>query len=234
MKELIDSRNENLWNSINEKFNVTFEDSINGEYACYSQNNDIIFYINQSNLSKDSFTHEMLHVYMRMNDCYIGAGLENTIKGSRILSSILSANLIEHMGNCLDHIKMLPIYIELGFEKEKFIMDYFEYKCTQEEIQMFKKFYQTNKKINLNAVDPYIGRLISILADPNDKFDYKNDLSELKKIDTLLFQIIENFINHWKLIKIENRKPFEDDYHSVLFKFYENIKIWISKNKIRN
>lgn len=232
MNELLDSRNQNLWNQISEKYNVSFEDSNNGEYACYSYDNNIIFYIDKTNLCKDSFTHEMLHAYLRLNDCYIGGGLQNTINSSRILSSILSSRLIEHMGNCLDHIKMLPIYLELGFSREKFILDYDEYKCTDEEIQILKKHYRNGKKINLNAVDSYVGRIVAILADPNNTFDYSNDLNQLRKIDSQLFQIIERLINHWKEIKVENRKLLEDDYHTVLSGFYENMKNWISNNRI--
>jgi hypothetical protein len=105
IKHLIDSRNETLWNRINEEYSVSFEKSTNGEYSCYSKDKEVTFYI-ADKLSIDSFAHEMLHVNLRLQNCFIGAGLKLTIGGSRILTSILSQPLIEHMGNCLDHIKM--------------------------------------------------------------------------------------------------------------------------------
>jgi len=232
MIELIDERNENLWNLIQENHKIKFEDSLSNEYACYSQGNNITFYIDRNDLRKDSFTHEMLHVYMRIKEFYFGSSLTNTLAGHKLLSSIISAELIEHIGNCLDHIKMLPIYLEMGFDRKKFILDYDLYKCTNEEISQFKKFYRTGNKINTQVVDPYIGRIISILADPNDKFNYSKDIEKLKKIDPLLFQIIERLINHTKQLKVENRELFDDNYLTVIGNFYENLKKWISYNKI--
>jgi hypothetical protein len=234
MKELIDFRNEKLWTELKEHFNITFEESQNGEYSCYTQNDDVTFYYVKSNLCIDSFTHEMLHVYLRMNDCFIGGGLKNTINQSKILTSILSFELIEHMGNCLDHIKMLPIYLNMGFDREKFILDYHDHKCSNEELKFLKKNYKISKKVNPVAVDLYFGKFFAIKADPNNSFDYSSQLSVLKKIDPLLFQISERMIDFWNEIKIENRQIIDDNYHSVLFEYYENLKKWISKTRFTN
>jgi hypothetical protein len=232
MKGLIDFRNENLWKSLNKNYNIKIEDSPNEEYSCYSENNDITFYIVNKNLCKDSFTHEMLHAYLRMNDCFIGAGLKNTIWQSKILTAIMSNNLLEHIGNCLDHVKMLPKYLDMGFERKKFILDYDTRKCSSEELTLLKQNYRQGKKVNPNAVDLYIGKLIGILVDPNDSFDYTKELKNLEKLDPLLYAINTRMINFWSEIKIENRQVIDDDYHSVLFEYYDNLKKWISKNKI--
>lgn len=233
MIELIDHRNQNLWNQIQENHDIEFRDSPNEEYSCYSQGNNIIFFINRNDLRKDSFTHEMLHVYMRMKEFYFGSSLTNQLAGHSLLSSLISEELIEHIGNCLDHIKMLPIYLELGFERENFLLDYHLYKSSDEEINQFKRFYKIGNKINVSAVDPFIGRVVSILADPNDTFDYSNDLEKLKNIDPLLFQIVERLINHTKELKVENREFLDDDYLTVIGNFFENLKKWITHNKIR-
>jgi hypothetical protein len=232
MKDLLDERNRGLWNDINEKFTVTIQNSYTGNYGCYSQNSDIIFYIDPNNLCKDSFTHELLHVYLRLKEFYIGASLTNTIMGSKILSMILSDKLIEHMGNCLDHVKMLPLYLEMGFDRKKFIVDYNLYKCTDEELLEFKRFYRNGKKVNVNLVDPYIGRIVAILADPNDELDYSKDLEKLKQIDSHLYQIIERLITHWKEVKIQERNIWEDDHTTVTYNFYQNMKTWMSNTKI--
>lgn len=231
MKELIDLRNEELWNILNAKYNITFKDSDNNEYGCYSKNDEITFYVPPNNLCKDSFTHEMLHAYLRINDCFIGAGLKNTIWQSKILTSMLSLPLLEHMGNCLDHIKMLPIYLHMGFEREKFILDYDIYKFTADEVLSLKRSYRIGKKINPRSVDFYIGKLFAMSADPNDSFDYSNQFESLRKIDPLLYQINKRMIDFWHEIKIEDRQIFDCDYHSVLLEYYENLKKWISKNK---
>jgi hypothetical protein len=232
MIELIDYRNQNLWSQIQENYTIEFKDSLNEEYSCYSQGNNIIFYINRNNLCKDSFTHEMLHVFMRIKEFYFGSSITNLLASNRILNSIISPALIEHIGNCLDHVKMLPVYLEMAFDREKFILDYNLYKCTDEEINQLQKFYKKGNKINTEAVDSYIGRLVSILADPNDKFDYSKHIEKLKKIDPLLFRIVERLINHTKELKLENKKLMDDNYLTVTGNFYENLKKWITSNKI--
>lgn len=232
MNELLDFRNQNLWNEIQKNFNVTFENSLTNEYGCFSQNKNVVFYIDENNPCKSSFTHEMLHVYLRLKDCYISGGLNNTILQNRILSSFFSSNLLDHIGNCLDHIKMLPIYLDLGFEREKFILDYYEHKFNKYELDLLKLNYKINNNINPEAVDFFVGKLIAILADPNDNFDYSNELKELKSIDSILYEANEQMILHWKKIKVENRELFEDDYHSVLFEYYQNLESWIKVNNL--
>lgn len=232
MKGLIDFRNEKLWNDINGKYNVTFKDSTNGEYSCYSENENITFFIVNEDLCKGSFTHEMLHVYLRMKDCFIGAGLKNTIGQSKILTSMLSFELLEHMGNCLDHIKMFPIYLNMGFERENFILDYNSHKCLPEELTSLKRNYRIGTKVNPKAVDLFIGLFFAMSADPNKSFDYSQQLETLRKIDHVLFQINQRMIDLWLEIRIEDRQFIDDDYHSVLFEYYDDFKKWISNNKI--
>lgn len=232
MKELIDTRNEKLWNDLNGKYKIIFKDSISGHYSCYAKDDDVTFYIVNEDLCKASFTHEMLHIYLRMNDCFIGAGLKNTIQQSKILTSIFSTELLEHVGNCLDHIKMLPIYLDMGFEREKFISDYQIHKCPPDVLSLLKRSYKQGNKVNAKAVDLYIGKFFAMSSDPNNSIDYSNQFECLKKIDPLLFQVNKRMIDFWLDIKIENREIIEDDYLSVLFDYYDNFKKWISNNRL--
>jgi len=232
MKDLVDNRNQNLWNDLNIKFNISIENSFEDNYGCYAQNDNVVLYVTPNNLCKDSFTHELLHLYLRSKDCYVGASLTNFIMGDYILSSILSEELIEHIGNSMDHIKMLPLYLEMGFDRKLFIHDYNLYKVTNDEIQQFERFYRNEKEINLSLVDPYIGRIVAIMADPNDTFDYTANLMRLKQIDSELYEIIQRMFDHWKEIKLDDRKIWDDDYRTVTFNFYEDIKKWLSNNNI--
>jgi len=232
MDGLIDFRNQNLWHQIKEKYSIEFQDSFSDEYSCYTQDNHAVFYVSKNNLCKDSFTHEMLHVHMRIKEFYFGGAISNLLAGSRILSSMISPALIEHIGNCLDHVKMLPLYLEMGFDREKFIVDYNLFKSTSEEINQFQKFYRKGKNINIQMVDPFIGRIVSILADPNDGFDYSDHIEKLKKIDPLLFRIVERLLEHTKELKADNIKLMDDTYLTVTHNFYENLKKWVTSNKI--
>lgn len=52
MEELLDFRNQNLWNEINQKYIVEIEETTNKEYSVYSINNSATFFINKNNLCK--------------------------------------------------------------------------------------------------------------------------------------------------------------------------------------
>lgn len=229
---LLDERNTPLWIELKSHYNIRFEFSTNNEYACFSKDNDAVFHIVKSNPCKDSFTHEMLHVYLRRKGCFIGAGLKMTIAQSRILTSIFSFALLEHIGNCLDHVKMLPLYLELGFTREKFLLDYHLNKCTPEDLISIKKNYKSGRVFNPIAVDNFIGKYFAMAADPNPALEYSQQMKALSKIDPLLYQILKQTWENWKAVKLTFDADEIMDYHPILSEFYENLKKWISKNSV--
>ena len=66
--KLIDKRNETLWNEIVSKCQFDVQASANAEYACYSKSDAVIFFVPLNNYCPDSFTHELLHVYIRLKE----------------------------------------------------------------------------------------------------------------------------------------------------------------------
>lgn len=230
LDKLIDNRNQNLWYDINKNYKVSFKKSLQSEYAACQQSNKVTFYIDENNFCVSSFTHELLHVFLSLKGLHISGGLKNRIIFDEFFNSILSYNLLEHIGNCLDHVKMLPIYLELGFEREKFTTDFDVFKCTETELNELERSYKVINKINTNTVDAYIGRLVSIIADPNENFDYDKYLHRLKNIDSKLFLTICNLFDNWEKVKIENRTILDEDYISVLNVFIGELNTWKRTN----
>lgn len=234
LNKLIDNKNQKLWDEINQVHGISIEYSSNQEYGCYSEGKQSTIYVAKDNLEPDSFTHELLHIYIRIKEIYIGSGLKLQIQSSSILSRIFSEGLLEHFGNCLDHVKMLPIYLDLGFEREKFILDYHTLKSTDSQISQIKRMYKVQKIHNASAIDAFIGRFISIKADPNNTFDYTSHLRRLQKIDGKLFTVLNRFITAWEDFDINNPDPvFGYNYHPLLFDFYEGLMSWVKNKKIQ-
>lgn len=231
INQFIDERNSELWNSLITKFNIKIEQSRNQEYSCFIQNNDVILYVDENNICKDSFTHELLHIHLKDKEFYLGSSLKLTIAQSRILRRIFSEALIEHIGNCLDHLKMFEIYKNLGFRQEKFLFDFYDYKCTEFEINDLSRSYKIGNKINTNTVDFYVGKLVAILCDPNIENDYKNPLTIFKKLDAKLYSIIEKLIEDTKSYNLNNVDIFVS-YRDISNDFYSNLITWMRNNKI--
>ncbi len=231
LTNLLNDRNEFLWHEIKKNYNIKFEKSSNKEYAVFQQSKNVTFYVDESNLCPDSFTHEMLHLYLSLNGIHINGALRLRLLGDDFFSFILSPNLIEHIGNCLEHVKMLPIYLEMGFDRTKFILDYDVYKCDNDELRNFELYYSSNNIINTTVVDPYIGRLVSILADPNMTFDYSEQLMRMQKIDSKLFQVITSLFKNWNDLIIKDRTLLDNDYTDVVNLFIDELNEWKRTNR---
>ena len=224
--KLIDNRNEQLWNDLNNTHSISIDLIDYPNYACDSENNNSRIIVPKNDIDIDSFTHELLHILIRQKELFFGSSFQMLVNGNQILSEIISGELIEHFGNCIDHIKMLPIYLELGFDKKKFITDYDVNKCTKSEIQQLKDNFKIRGSYNSEAVDFYIGKYIAIKADPKQHINYPKSLAELKALDSKLFGILEKCIEDWKKMPIEKENIWDDDYNSISFEFYQNLSDW--------
>lgn len=232
MNEFIDDRNKRLWDNLNESFEIEVRPSSNQEYGCYTINKSAILYVDYGNISKDSFTHELLHIYLKEKEFYLGSSIELTLRQSNILSRILSKPLIEHIGNCLDHLKMFKIYTELGFDERMFLLDFDVHKCNGSELANLKANFKTKRGVNAYAVDEFIGKSIAMLCDPNIKNDYSRQIAEFKKLDKGLFEVVERLVIETKEFNIESTDLF-NSYRNISQNFYSGLIKWVHKNQIK-
>ncbi|MGF7077708.1 hypothetical protein [Mucilaginibacter sp. UYCu711] len=231
LNQLVDERNKVLWDTLSNHFQIDFEPSANKEYRVYSINDQATFYVPENDLCADSFTHELLHVYLRYKKVFIGAAFINTISSSAILKNLLNDRLIEHVGNCLDHIKMFEKYDQMGFRPEKFILDYQQHKCTPSDLADLKRYYKQNGSYNSEAVNLFIGKFVAMCADFNENFDYEPCFDALDNLDPLLFTVLDQFISDWEELDIESEDIFKSSYYPLLDTFYEGMKRWMTGKK---
>ncbi|HUX56301.1 MAG TPA: hypothetical protein VMV77_04965 [Bacteroidales bacterium] len=235
---LIDNRNIDLWNTLCTVCEINIQREKRSTYYVFSKNNKTIIYVPLGDNDPAYFTHELLHVFLRIKDVFIGAGLKLSIKESKVLSNIFSDNLIEHIGNCLDHIKMFPEFLKLGYDPEKFLSDYSENKLTKENISKIKKHFITKglfKKVfyNATAIGLYIGKYFAAVSCPNKSIDYFNQLTDLKKIDQELYRILEDFIIAWNTFDFNDKDPITSGYHLLLFDFIDKLEKWANGKTIK-
>jgi hypothetical protein len=230
ISKLIDKRNESLWDEINSKYQVDLQPSSNSEYACYSKSNTVTFFVPTDNYCPDSFTHELLHVYIRLKEVYIGSNLILRINSSRVLQRVFNDRLLEHVSNCLDHIKMLPVYLGMGFGKDKFLLDYYDNKCTDYELANIKRYYKNGNRFNSQAVETFIGKFFAVKADPNDSYDYLSCLTKLKKIDEKLYKTLDDFVISWQNYDLDSTDIF-NSYRNLVDKLYEELKAWMTNKE---
>lgn len=237
MHGLLDERNIYLWNNLCINFDIDIKKEKRIEYFADSKDKKTTIYVPIGKIDAAFFTHELLHIFLRSKNVFIGGGLSLSIKESKVLSKIFSDNLIDHIGNCLDHIKMFPEFIRLGYEADKFIADYSDSKLTEVEIFKIKKGFITKglfeKRYNSQIIDLYIGKYFAVIACPNKSIDYSKQFSDLKIIDSELFQILETFTTAWKTFDYNDIDPLTGGYHLFLFEFIDKLENWTDGKTIK-
>lgn len=223
IENYIDERNLSLWNDLKMKYTILLERSFEPNFLCYTQGRDAIIYIPVGSLCKDSFTHELLHIYIKSKNIRIGEYLTQQYRRDPILSGVFSTALFEHIINCLEHIKMLPIYLNLGFSRVKFIKDYKAPKCKPKDIDLLKNGWHSSGIQKRLVADYYVGKFFAIKACPNDSIDYSKFLNSLQSIDNDLFAILTTFWQSWQEYDID--KSFS--YYGFSDLFITNLKQWV-------
>jgi hypothetical protein len=221
----LDERNIGLWNELQTCYQFKLEESTNQEASCYIAEQTAIFYLPLLSPSPEALAHELLHVYLHSKKVNLDVAIMRKINSSNILTRIFSPPLLEHMGNSLNHIKMLPYFLRLGYNKENFLYDHTVNKCTGGELKLIKGNYKVRNQYSCDAIDLYVGKFFAVKADTNQDYDYSQCLKELNKIDDRLFSILSKVLNSWEIFDIENT---EASYSPIADQFYIDLKNWMT------
>lgn len=227
---LIDDKNFELWNTLKQVQNIEVNQEIRSDYLVSSENSESIIYVPVDNLDSASFTHELLHIDLRVKKILLGSCLTLIVRESPRLQRIISEKLLDHLGNCLDHIKMLPAFIQLGYDESQFISDYSINKLPNSQLNEIKKYFVSNganKKYFSLAVDLFIGKFFAVKACPNKSFKYDEQLDKLRKIDRKLFQILDNFYSKWVNFDYLDTDPISGNYHFLAIDFIDELETWM-------
>jgi len=209
-------------------YNVGFAEHRENDASIYTINKDATIYYNPRLFSNDSIAHELLHVWLKTLDYFTSNHIYLAAKENPKLSLIFSKRLCDHIGNCQDHIKMYPKYLEMGYAPESFIRDSTKEQCSFSSINSLH--LGNGYVLNGEQTDFYIGSLISIYAH-HIPMDYSAHLSKLRSIDTELFDIVTAFWKEWEkfdITKIDFLNNGFDEYEKLLADMEE----WVENKTI--
>jgi hypothetical protein len=217
----LDDRNTELWKYLNTKFRIKIRNTSNKYASCFAKNNNVKIFLNPEISTSSCLTHELLHVWIRDKDIYIGAGLQSTITSNYILNQIFSDNLIDQLGDWFDHIKIYPKFIDLGYDKSTFLSDNNVVKFSVQEALRIHDKYRENGLIDLVMVDLFIAKYFSSKADISSGHDYSESLEILEKTDSDLFRILDRIWQKWEEVDIDNKNNDGTSYHEVCYLLYD-------------
>jgi hypothetical protein len=194
--QLISDRNRSLWESIAHHFKIIIEYHPNDHFFHCINDRDVVIVVPEENGSIELFTHELLHVRLMTVGLNVGYLLKNRLRNEPLLNWTLNENLFEQVGHCLEHWKMLHMYLDMGFERDLFCESYYMPCCAEMSMQIIRSGMQ--KEIPSKAsIDLFIHKYFAMRSCLNPGFKYGHFLGDLERVNRELFAILERFWSFW-------------------------------------
>lgn len=222
-KPLIDARNSDLWKEMSSEYTIKLKEAKEPGYLTSFDNGKVTIMVDMENLNPHSFTHELLHLYMKTREVNIANDLKATIKKENFLKDIFSDSLLEHMGNCLEHVKMLPLYLARGLRNELFVKDFHNKVMEKKELLELGKSYCKNGIYSRDAIDKFIGKFFSMKSSNNPKYNYDYYFLGLKHIDPQLYASLLKFWEEWQHFEVGDAP---EKYQAMLDQFIRDLRTW--------
>ncbi len=219
----LDHNTKPLLSELQESFQISFETWDESYAGVYTQNNEAIISFNPRKVTEVCIAHELLHVWLKQ----FGYRSTNCFKlywaDTPFLSEVFDTRLCDHIGNCMDHVKMFPKFSEMGYSPENFIQNGGKSQCSVMVVRFI--FLKVNGNYSPSGVNSFIGNLISIYADHCDN-NYSKQLALLQKKDPELFDIVTKFWNEWAEFDIENIDIIHNSDFDLMERFISDMEEW--------
>lgn len=230
MIELNDSNRSLLQELINEGFNVSFEKWKNAHMGVFTQNNTVTVSYNEHHVGLAAIAHELLHVKMKSYK-YISANyLKLAFTNKDFFYSVFDDKLCEHIGNLMDHAKMYPLFLKMGYAPEEFLNNGNSKLVDLEEIKKIR--IKRWSGVSAKDVNLFIGHLFAILADHLDN-DYTVELQILKDREPNLFNIITKFWANWLNFDLTSIDSMYNSDIQLLDNFLDDLEDWEKEKRIK-
>ncbi|MBD3584074.1 hypothetical protein [Flavobacterium selenitireducens] len=229
--ELLDGKNNALWESLSSIYSIEIVTTLDQFHSVYSIYNSHTIGVPYNQISDTGgFTHELLHIEMDRIGLAFPAGLKLLVLAKPNVSSFFSNDLLNHFINSFAHIKMLPLFLQMGYTRKQFISDYVQDKLSYSFLNELKNSYFIKPGvISGRSVDAFIGQFASAVSCSNDTMNYPVKLEILKSIDPSLYDVLDKTYKDWLEVKENSIYPSP---HTVSYEFVENLDSWASQRNI--
>lgn len=226
---LIDDKNIDLWNELNGIYEIELIASPEPNYMSKVSGKTATIFIYEEDLSSTSFTHELLHIYLKSKNVKIVEDFYTALEKSEKINSLFSNGLKEHVTACLEHELMLSIFLKMGYKNRLFVRDFNEPKMNKKMLDILLKRFKNKGVYDREAVDFYIGTFFAMRSCNNKSFNYHKYYIAFQKLDKRLYVLLSEFWLDWKTYDFEDA---EDEYGKILSYFFEDFNSWISEKNI--
>lgn len=227
----LDLKTLDLLKSLKNEFEISFEQKdINYCEATINKKfKTAKIYYNPKNTNTESIAHELLHVWISTFDYSIGNYIYLYLTNNDKLNKIFDKDFCDYIGNCCEHNKIYPKYLEMGYSPEMFLVDGLELKASLENVKDIK--LQVLHCYWAQEIRHFIGHPISILADHINENEYSEHHKLLKEKNIELYNLVLSFWHEWVVLELENVDSVLDSVLEISNSFIYELRDWV-KNKI--
>lgn len=219
----LDKQINKLYLELSKDCNISFQEWDKDYCEVFTQNNNATIYYNTFELSNETIAHELLHIQQKSYGYVSSNHFFLYFQSHEFFKEVFTKNLCDFIGNFMEHYKMFPAFLEMGYAGEKFIQNGDKLQANLNDLS--KIYLKVNGKLSPQQADFYIGNLLAILADPLPK-NYSKHLEILEKKDKDLIQLVNVFWNSWKNFEVKKRDIFTNNESDIYHQFTEDLENW--------
>lgn len=233
---LLDEHNSELWRYLNERHHIELRRGRRPDYLLYSEGVVSLIDIPDDKADAASFTHQLLHLDLWVKDVYVNSCLIAAVESSSILSGILKRPILEHIANSLEHLKMFPVFIDMGYKAGAFLSDYQTNRLTEHTMRGIKEHFKHRiffKSIYSSfGIASFITSYFTARSCPAECFDYSRELQQLKSTAPLLYGILERFTEKWNRYDVTTIPSEGSSYELIIYEFVKELELWAKEKRI--
>ncbi|MCU7614827.1 hypothetical protein N0B16_10300 [Chryseobacterium sp. GMJ5] len=207
LKLLLDEETTAIWDFVNSKCKVKLVSDYNYSVNIIEREiktNLATIWYNQFNLRPDYFAHELLHVKINCEGYIVSKLIDKLFWNFPVVAQTWDRPFRNLVGNIVDHEKMFLEYLELGFEKDEFVGDFYERKCTATEINIEMNFCSHP---SIHSYKYITAKFFLIKGTLDSSINYDEELKLFSRLAPKLYESLDMFWN--SLLSI--RKPYEKE-----------------------
>ena len=175
-------------------------------------------------IRKSLSTHEMLHIYLRLNEINNNDVLDNCIK-NHSLSDVFFLDKEDFMYICnfLDHILIYKDFKDMGYKDNEFVSDYEEDRFCEKVKFFFWYKFEKNKPDN-KAISFYLSKYIGLRSPVCKIKDYSKAYKYMKSLNPVLFEVCKDFVDKYIAISNFDYDSIYNRYTGIIDTFVYNLK----------
>lgn len=221
----IDDKNKHLWDEISGQYDIEVISWKRGEYAAEVQGNRVTLFVSDINVNPALFTHELLHLKLRLNNVLFAIFIYKVCENQLALANIFNLQNALLIGNLLDHVFMYNEYIEMGYTEENFAFDYGTDKFTEDEEKMLSEGF-SNRIIKSDIAGYYITKYVALRTLKESGKDYTHAFNALSAIDSQLYQISKKMMDELMVLSLNGYKSVSEQYIQIIGDFLIGLELW--------